>query len=288
MVVVIDNHSSDHSLEGIRGIFPQLYLHKMETNLGYAKANNFAVKVADGCEWIALLNPDAMPEPDWLENLYRSARENPKFFCFASKQLIADRPDLLDGAGDCYHVSGLPWRRGHARSAASLPDVSSEVFSPCGAAAFISRKAFEDAGGFDEDFFCYIEDVDLGFRMRILGYRCQYVPSAVVHHVGSATTGRQSDFYVYHGQRNIVWTFFKNMPMPLLLLYLPHHVALNIFALIWFSIRGQAKTILRSKWDAINGLPMVWRKRRNMQSRRKISAFQLRKAMKRGWPKKRW
>jgi GT2 family glycosyltransferase len=257
----------------------------MGTNLGYAKANNFALQFTEGCKWIALLNPDTEPHATWLESLCKAAQKSPEVACFASKQLMSDRPDILDGAGDCYHVSGLPWRRGYGQPAAKLSDVGGEVFSACGAAALFSRDALIAAGGFDEDFFCYIEDVDLGFRLRLLGYRCQYVPSAVVHHVGSATTQSKSNFYVYYGQRNLVWAFLKNMPMPLLLLYLPQHVLLNLFAVARFVIRRQGSTVLRAKWDAIKGLPSLWKKRYRVQKRRAVSSLQLRKSMERGWPR---
>jgi GT2 family glycosyltransferase len=126
-----------------------------------------------------------------------------------------------------------------------------------------------DVGGFDEDFFCYVEDVDLGFRLRLAGHKALYVPDAVAHHVGSATTGGQhSDFAVYHGHRNLVWTFMKNMPGILFWLLLPLHAAMNLVAVAVFTLRGQGWVILRAKWDAVKGLPTMWRKRKLVQSTR--------------------
>ncbi len=107
------------------------------------------------------------------------------------------------------------------------PEPEREVFSACAAAALYRRDVFEALGGLDEDFFCYMEDVDLGFRLRLAGWGCTYVPTAVVHHVGSATSGRRSHFTTYHGHRNLVWVFFKNMPGALLWLYLPQHFSLT-------------------------------------------------------------
>jgi len=143
-----------------------------------------------------------------------------------------------------------------------------EVFAPCAAAALYRRSALIEAGGFDEDFFCYVEDVDLGFRLRLAGHRCLYVPQAAVLHVGSATTGKKSDFCVYHGHRNLVWAFLKNMPMPLFAACLPGHIMLNLTSLFWFAILGQAATILRSKRDAVFGLPKMWHKRQRIQRTR--------------------
>jgi len=126
-------------------------------------------------------------------------------------------------------------------------------------------------GGFDEDFFLYVEDVDLSFRLRLMGHRCLLVPGAVVHHVGSATTGGQrSDFSVYHGHRNLVWAFVKNMPGALFWLLLPLHLLLNLITACVFIVRGQGGVILRAKRDAIKGLPCAWAKRKKIQARRTV------------------
>ena len=124
-------------------------------------------------------------------------------------------------------------------------------------------------GGFDEDFFCYLEDVDLGFRLRLAGHRCMLVPDAVAHHIGSATTGGQhSDFAIYHGHRNLVWTFIKNMPGALFWLFLPWHLVMNLASIVWFSLGGHGRVILRAKLDALKGIPKMWRKRREVRRRR--------------------
>jgi GT2 family glycosyltransferase len=145
-----------------------------------------------------------------------------------------------------------------------------------------STDLLREVGGFDENYFCYAEDVDLGFRLRLAGYRCLYVPDAVAYHMGSAITGRRSDFTVYHGHRNLVWTYFKNMPWLLFWLYLPQHILLNLITLGWFSLRGQAKVIFKAKWDALKGLPQVLRERKKVQSKRRISAWELRRVMAKG------
>ena len=122
----------------------------------------------------------------------------------------------------------------------------------------------------------------MGFRLRLLGYGCQYAPAAVVRHVGSAVTGRRSPFSFYHGHRNLVWTWCKNMPGPLFWLYLPQHLLLNLGALLWFALHGQGLTLLYAKWDALRGLPRCWRWRNAIQSRRRVSSWSLRRAMSRG------
>ena len=165
----------------------------------------------------------------------------------------------------------LAWRIGH-RSPVPTTEHEYEVFSPCAAAALYRRSVLLDIGGFDENYFCYAEDVDLGFRLRLAGFRCLYVPQSVAHHVGSGTTGGQhSDFSVYHGHRNLVWTFIKNMPGVLFWLLLPIHVLLNLISVVYFSRQRQGKVILTAKWDAIKGIPKMWRKRHKIQSGRKAS-----------------
>lgn len=279
-VIVVDNASSDGSVQMIAESFSSVQVISCPTNLGFAAANNLAARNASQqSRWLALLNPDAFPEPDWLETLLAAAAANPEYAVFASRLLDAKTPGFLDGIGDAYHPSGLVWRIGHGQSADSAPVQNHEVFSACAAALLIRRDAFEKAGGFDEDFFCYVEDVDLGFRLRLLGFRALYVAAAVAYHVGSATTGRRSDFSVYHGHRNLVWTYVKNMPGALFWLFLPLHLALNVASVIYFVAHGKSRLILRSKWDSIRRIPAMWRKRRLIQSRRVASLHEILRCM---------
>jgi GT2 family glycosyltransferase len=276
-VVVVDNGSTDGSERAARDR-AGVELLALGTNLGFAAANNRGIARTEGCAWVALLNPDAFPEPGWLEALVRAAGDG-RFALLASRQVMANDPARLDGTGDVYTVAGRAWRRHHGQAAAGNALELEEVFSPCAAAALYRRDALLEAGGFDESFFCYFEDVDLAFRLRLAGHRCLYVPDAVVHHVGSASSGRRSPFSVYHGHRNLVWTFWKNMPAALLALYWPHHLALNLVSLVWFILRGQGGTILRAKWDALLALPRVLRERRRVQGARKVRARDLRRVM---------
>jgi GT2 family glycosyltransferase len=277
--VVVDNASSVETRLRLGAASPTVEVVRLAENRGFAAGANAGLAHAAGQEWIALLNPDAFPEPDWLERLLAAAAANPGFSSFGSRQLAADAPGRLDGTGDVYAVSGLAWRRDHGAAAEGVRLQPEEVFGPCAAAALYRRAALVEAGGLDESFFCYFEDVDLAFRLRLLGHRCLYVPDAIVHHVGSAVSGRQSEFAVYHGHRNLVWTWLKNMPAPLLLAYLPHHLALTLTSLVHVGRRGQARTLLRAKRDALRQLPRVLRARRQIQARRRISARDLRRAM---------
>ncbi|MDD2922884.1 MAG: glycosyltransferase family 2 protein [Anaerolineales bacterium] len=282
-VILVDNNSSDDALSGLREKYPALDLRieRLNFNSGFSVANNIGARLARG-HWLALLNPDAFPEPDWLEQLLRAAERHPAFSFFSSRQIQAERPDMLDGEGDAYHVSGLAWRRGYEMPFYAPGDVE-EVFSPCAAAALYTRSEFLEVDGFDEDFFAYHEDVDLGFRLRLIGKRCLYVPQAVVRHVGSASSGKMSDFSVYHGHRNLIWSFFKNMPGWLFWAYLPLHILMNIYSMIRYSLNGRASILWRAKRDAVLGLPAFLAKRKNIQKKRKASASSIHAVMNSNW-----
>jgi len=282
-VIVVDNGSADNM-----NILPQdkqedlmLLTEKLETNKGFAAANNVGARRTRG-KWLALLNADAFPEPDWLEKLLHTAEESPEFTFFSSRQIQANAPELLDGAGDSYHITGLAWRRYYNKSVQEYGHITEEVFSACPAAALYSREEFLNVGGFDEDYFSYFEDVDLGFRLRLGGAKCLYVPEAVVHHVGSASTGKRSDFSVYYGYRNMIWTFVKNMPSPLIWILLPLHASAILFFAIYLTLRRQGKIIWRAIFDAMQGLPKMIEKRKTIQKNKKIKMSELLRVMSTG------
>jgi GT2 family glycosyltransferase len=281
-VVVVDNASTDDSLKRAAHLLRDVELIRLDSNVGFARANNIAARAAHQADALALLNPDAVAEPEWLSALVRAAEREPSAAAFASQMRLASTPEYLDGAGDSYHVSGRAWRNGHRAFSTAWPAGDVDVFGPCAAAALFRHEAFDEVGGFDEQYFCYFEDVDLAFRLRLRGYRCMYVHSAIVHHLGSALSGYRSDFAVYHGERNAVWTFVKNMPGPLLWMYLPQHIALNVASLIFYPFRGQGRVVWRAKIDALRGLPSVIRRRRIVQHSRRVDPFALRLSLRRG------
>ena len=284
VAMVVDNGSTDGSDSEVALLNdPRFSLLSLGTNKGFAVANNLAVQYSTAGDWIALLNPDAFAEPDWLAYLLHGAECNPQAASFGSRLVNATDPMLLDGTGDVYDVSGRVWRRDHGHRMNAATTRVGEIFSPCAAAALYRRDAWNAAAGFDEDFFCYIEDVDLGFRLRLLGYRSMYVPDSICHHVGSGITGRQSDFSIYYGYRNLVWTFVKNMPGVLFWLLLPLHVLLNVAALLLFARRGKGGVMLRAILDAVAGLPRMWRKRQQVQATRRVSMTVLWKSLHKGF-----
>jgi GT2 family glycosyltransferase len=276
--IVVDNASTDGSADGIEEGFPGVQVVRLDENIGFAAANNLAARNADGARWLALLNPDAFPEPTWLEELLTAAESQPEFAFFASRIVKADEEGTLDSTGDVVHVSGVAWQRDHG-APNTVERAAGEVFSASAAAALYDRDAFLSVGGFDERFFCYYEDTDLALRLRLAGHRCSYVPAAVVRHVGSASAGRDSDFLLYHTHRNIVWAYAKNMPSPFVWLYLPEHLLINAMTLAAFAVTGRFRVGLRAKRDALRGLRAVLRDRASVQRERRTSARELRRAM---------
>ena len=282
-IIMIDNGSTDEGVLGLQGKYPdlKLNLNKLKSNLGFALANNIGARLACG-KYLALLNADVFPESTWLEQLLRVAEQNPEYNIFSSKQIQYNLPYLLDGAGDAYHISGIAWRRYYNKSVKEYGNQEIEVFSACPAAALYSREEFLKVGGFDEDYFSYFEDVDLGFRLRLSGAKCLYVPEAVVHHVGSASTGKRSDFSVYYGYRNMIWTFVKDMPSPYFWMFLPLHITTLLFFFIYLTARGQGSAISRAILDALRGLPKAVAKRKVIQKNIKIKPQELLKVMSTG------
>jgi len=280
-VLIIDNASEDDSVASLPALPDSVEVIQAESNLGFAAANNLAIDRLQDMEWVALINPDAEADTEWLSALMRAADERAEYSFFGSRMLNAEDPKTLDGIGDVYHASGLVWRARHGRPEQASDTQACEIFSPCAAAALYRRQDLNDAGGFDERYFCYSEDTDLGFRLRLAGLRCLYVPESVVAHAGSGITGATSEFTVYHGHRNLVWTFVKNMPGRLLWLYLPQHLLMNLVSIVWMTLRGRGVAVLRAKVDAVKGLGWALGERRKIQSQRKATVDDIRAVLSR-------
>ncbi len=277
-VVVFDNASADGGVDDLTTA-DNVRIVRSPENLGFAAGNNRAAALSRA-PYIVALNPDAFPEPAWLERLVARAEAHPGAASVGSLQLSDADPGRLDGAGDVYHVSGIPYRGGFgARVPADL--AAGGIFGPCAAAALYRRDAFEAAGGFDESYFCYCEDVDLAFRLRLSGWTSVLEPAAVVRHVGSATMGRRSRFAVVHGVRNRTWTIWKCAPAALLWLMLPLH-ALAVAAILVQGLargHGVARWTLAGLRDGFAGLGGLSAERRRVQRARTAPLIDIARAM---------
>jgi N-acetylglucosaminyl-diphospho-decaprenol L-rhamnosyltransferase len=278
-VLLVDNASNDGAPQAAVAVDSAIRFLQPNANLGFAAGNNLAARAARG-RWLVLLNPDAYAQPNWLEALVAGTRRHPDVRCFTSLQMVADEPGLMDGAGDVMTSAGIPFRGGYRRR---LPPNlrEGEVFSACGAATMIDRLLFLRLGGFDERFFCYCEDVDLGYRLRLAGEPTLLIPAARVEHVGSASTGVRSDFAIFHGSRNRIWTFLKNTPPLLLWLTTPLHVAVTAGLLLLHLRRGDAGPVVRGIRAALarEGLDPILASRREIQAGRKAGSLGILRAM---------
>lgn len=273
-LILVDNASTDGSLDGLKtDHIKNFKLLALDQNTGFAKGNNLAAKHARG-EWIALLNPDTEAKPDWLAAFKTATQTHPDTKMFAGATINTSNPEIMDGAGDCYHFLGVPWRGGYSRPVSEMPGIG-ECFSACGASALIHRDTFLEIGGFDERFFCYCEDVDLGFRLRLEGERCLFWPSAAIYHYGSGTTSVASAFSVRHGTRNRLWTFIKNMPPLGLFILLPLHILLSFALIARAFMKGRGKPTLLGFIDGLKGLGPVWKDRKQVQARRKLNSWHI-------------
>lgn len=263
-VILLDNASSDDSLENAKsaiGDDTRFKVIKETNNLGFAKGNNQAAEHARA-DWIITLNPDAFPFPDWLEILFEAARDNPQIVHFGSTQYASHDNKLLDGAGDRYLAAGIPWRdRSTARInlARFNGEKTYETFSACAAAAMYRADKFRQMGGFDERFFCFVEDVDLGFRLRLRGHACLQVIDANVVHVGGGAGGGESDFARFYGTRNLIWCFVKNMPRPLIVLLSPALLVVLATIVLKAIVRGNVLNVLHAVSEACSGMGPMWR-----------------------------
>jgi GT2 family glycosyltransferase len=272
-VLILDNASTDGSLDLVKAEGLDLRILPQAENLGFAAGNNIAVKEATG-QWLAFLNPDAYAEPNWLEEITSAIARYPGVEAFGSTQLDAEDPSLIDGAGDCYSIFGIYYRALHGMSADRLPE-DAEVFAPCAAAAIYSRARFEALGGFDERFFCYGEDVDLGFRHRLAGGRCVQLRQAVVHHEGSGITGKVSEFTVYHGHRNRIWVAYKNLPPALYRATTPLRMAVDRALARRFAKLGLKGAYSRALKDGYGRLSEFTDDRERLRQERKVSVSEL-------------
>lgn len=250
-LIILDNHSDDSSLDnlGLEAL-PDARLIAEQDNHGFAKGNNIAAQSAKG-DWLVLLNPDAIAAETWLEEIKAAIGRHPTCQVFASNQHKMDEPGLLDGAGDAYFAFGIPWRGGYEHPTSVLPTEDSLCFSPCGASAVYKRDLFLSIGGFDERFFCYCEDVDIGMRLQLSNQKCIFLPRAIVQHKGSATTGRSSYFTMYHGFRNRTFAYLKNMPLSMLVVTLPVHILLMVYIYLRNRTEGHVEAMRDGMRDGL-------------------------------------
>jgi GT2 family glycosyltransferase len=280
-ILFVDNHSSDDSVAHVRAHYPGVRILALPDNRGFAAGNNAGAAAASQPH-LVFLNNDTRVEPGWLASLLAPVAQDAGVGISTSRVVFMAHPDVLDSAGDGYLRCGGAFKRGHGQAVSTALE-SREVFGACGAAFAIRRELFEALHGFDGDFFMVYEDVDLSYRAQLRGARCMYAAGAVVHHAGSGSIGRVSDATVFHGQRNLEWTWLKNTPAALLWRSWLPHVIYDVVGALAYARRGQFGVWCRAKLSALAGLPAVLRKRRAIQREAVADAGRLWSLMEPDW-----
>ncbi len=211
-VILVDNASTDGSGIEAQARFDTLIYVQAETNLGFAGGNNRGFQEARG-KYLLLLNNDAVAAPDWAEQLVNRAEREPAFGMITSRIVYDSDPAIIDNAGQKIYPDGLSRSTGHRQPFSGHYTKERETLFASGCAALYLRSAVESAGGFDEDFFAYCDDTDLGLKLRLLGLRCLYLPQAVVRHKSSMTAGKFSRQKLFWTERNRVWILLKYLPL---------------------------------------------------------------------------
>lgn len=254
--ILIDNGSSDESVAWVRAHYPEVRIRAFHRNTGFCRAVNEGIRMSE-TPYVLLLNNDVVCGETMVEELHRAIRSDDRTFSCCAKLVQMSDPSRLDDAGDFYTALGWAFARGKGKDAA-LYGKPEPVFACCAAAAIYRRDILDEIGLFDERHFAYLEDIDIGYRARVFGYENRYVPSALVHHAGSGTSGsRHNAFKVRLSARNSVWLVRKNMPLWQILLNLPLLAAGYAVKLLYFTRLGLGGAYLKGLAEAVRGLGRI-------------------------------
>jgi GT2 family glycosyltransferase len=268
--ILVDNGSTDESLSLVAREFPEVRIIALPENLGLGGGTNVGIRQSDA-PIIVTFNNDTEADPRWLEQLRAALIAHPEAGSAASKLLLFDRRDTIHSAGDFYGLDGMPGSRGVWQPDDGRYDRPELVFGACAGAAAYRRSMLDEVGLFEDNFFMYCEDVDLSFRCQLAGYRCIYVPTAVVYHMLSATGG--GSLASYYCGRNFLRIIARNMPRQLLGRVWPRIVAAQL-RMAAESVRHirepAARAKLRGQWAGLRELPRTLRDRPAIQQRRRV------------------
>lgn len=286
-VVIVDNASTDGSVDWLHSAWPAVRVVAVAENAGFARGNNLGLAATDS-SWVALLNNDTVPEPGWLAALVAAAESGGmRLAAVASKMVFVNRPQVINSAGICMDPTGIAWDR-LGGAPLSAGQVAVEVFGASAGACLLRREALADvaepvpeaqAQVFDETFFMYLEDVDLAWRLRLRGWSACYAPAAVVAHHGSASAGEGSPFKNRLLARNKLWTLTKCYPARPFLARLPLVLAYDLASAPYRLLAQGQTAAARGRLEALANLGEPKRRRRRIQSRRTVAWPELRASM---------
>jgi GT2 family glycosyltransferase len=284
-ILLVDNGSTDGSADFAETQYREfIRVVRNKENLGFAGGNNIGIRRAKG-EYIVLLNNDTWADSRWLEELAKATRSDPPVGMWASKVCSYFRRDRIEGVGELIYWDGLVRARGQYEQDHGQYDVMEEILFAPGCGAMYRKSLFDGIGLFDEDFFAYADDTEIGIRARLAGWKCLFVPRAIVYHKNSGTAGQYSPLKAFYVERNRLWLAIKYFPFPLL--FLSIFFTLNRFAFQAYGAlthRGAAGRfteiyspleliviLLKAYGSGIRLLPRMWKKRRMLRPLRKVS-----------------
>jgi hypothetical protein len=264
-ILVVDNASQDHSVEMVRGVAPQAKILVQQCNSGFAAAANRGIQAAGG-QWVAVLNNDTEAEADWLAECSAAIARHPDASFLACRVLDFKLRDRIYSAGDCFLRTGIGYRRGQERLDCDEYRSEIPIFSACGCAALYRKAALEEAGGYDEHFFAYLEDVELGLRLQAAGACGYYVPAAKVYHLGGATSGGEfAPLAVRLRTRNAILVLLRSVPGSVLRRCWPMVLAGQASWLGRVAAHARLLSYLRGLAGVIPLAPAMLRQRRGMR-----------------------
>jgi len=283
--ILVDNGSTDGSAELVKERYGGfLRIIRNSKNLGFTGGNNIGIQAAKG-EFIVLLNNDTWTEPTWLEELVKAIGPDPQVGMWASKVYSYFRRNQIEAVGELIYRDGLNRARGQYEHDRGQYEAVEEIFFPPGCGGMYRKRVFDEVGLFDEDFFAYGDDAEIGIRARLAGWRCFYVPKAILYHKNSGSTAPYSPLKAFYVERNRFWITIKYFPLPLLFLSLfftiyrfgfqaygalTHQGAAGRFTGIYSPFRLMG-ILLKAYGSGFLYLPRMWRKRRKTTILQKVT-----------------
>ncbi len=239
-IYLVDNGSTDQSRSYVSAHFPEVQWIQLDQNYGFSRAVNEGIRRTRE-PYVILLNNDTQAEERFVEEMLEGIRRHPKAFSAGAKMLSWQERDKIDDAGNYYNMLGWAFARGKGKPETGYQK-EQKVFAACAGAAIYRRSLLEKTGLFDEEHFAYLEDLDIGYRARILGYENWFLPRARVYHVGSGTSGsRYNLFKIRYSSRNNVYLIYKNMPLLQLIFNLPALCLGFLVKLVFFASKGYGR-----------------------------------------------
>lgn len=267
-IIVVDNGSKDESCSFIRDKFPAVTMICFWENKGFCAAVNAGIKAAK-TPYVLLLNNDVQVERNFVRNLEHAIEKKKNYFSIGAKMISMKDKDKIDDAGDFYCALGWAFARGKGKDQRNYTKAS-DVFTACAGAAIYRKKIFEEIGYFDESHFAYLEDVDVGYRAKIYGYKNGFCPDAVVYHAGSGFSGsRYNEFKVTLSSRNNMYVIGKNMPFLQILLNLPFLFAGILIKWVFFAKKSLGTIYIKGIMKGIWGYLTKVRKEQKVPFRMK-------------------